>query len=65
MLEIQWTPPYYDKNNTLPFVPTKKEVDALISGCSKKIATILLAMKETGLEYLNLPKFSNRQIMAL
>lgn len=47
-LNIQWTPPFYDNNKTLPFVPTEKEVDALISGCSKKIATTLQALKETG-----------------
>jgi integrase/DNA-directed RNA polymerase subunit RPC12/RpoP len=47
MLSIKWTPPSYGKNNALPFVPTEKEVDALIAGCSKKIATSLLAMKET------------------
>ncbi|MGA3288900.1 MAG: tyrosine-type recombinase/integrase [Candidatus Bathyarchaeia archaeon] len=48
MLSIKWQPPFYYNNRTLPFVPTEKEVDALISGCSKKIATSLLAMKETG-----------------
>lgn len=48
MLSINWQPPFYDNNKTLPFVPTEKEVDALISGCSKKISTSLLVMKETG-----------------
>ncbi len=48
MLAIKWEPPYYENKESLPFVPTEKEVDALISGCSKKIATSLLAMKETG-----------------
>lgn len=48
MLKIQWQPPIYDKNNSLPFIPTEKEVDALISACSKKISTTLLALKETG-----------------
>ena len=48
MLNIPWQPPIYDKNNSLPFIPTEKEVDALISGCSKKISTTLLALKETG-----------------
>jgi integrase len=47
-LNIQWIPPFYDNNKTLPWVPTEKEVDALISGCPKKIATSLLALKETG-----------------
>jgi integrase len=48
MLKIPWNPPFYDKNKTLPFIPTEKEIDALIAGCSKKIATSLLALKETG-----------------
>lgn len=48
MLGIKWIPPFYDNNKTLPFIPTEKEVDALISGCSKKIAISLLALKETG-----------------
>jgi len=45
---IKWTPPYYKNNPTLPFIPTEKEIDALISGTSKKISTTLLALKETG-----------------
>jgi integrase len=48
MLSIKWNPPYYHNNKTLPFVPTEKEVDALISGTSKKISVSLLALKETG-----------------
>jgi len=39
MLTLQWTPPFYDKNKTLPFVPTEKEIESLISGTSKKIST--------------------------
>lgn len=48
MLKIEWKPPFYQTIKPLPFVPYEKEVDALISGCSKKIATVLLALKETG-----------------
>jgi len=48
MLKIQWRPPFYDKNKTLPFVPTEKEIEALISGTSKKVSTSLQALKETG-----------------
>jgi integrase len=48
MLCLKWTAPFYDKNQSLPFIPTEKEVDALISGTSKKISTTLLALKETG-----------------
>ena len=36
MLSINWQPPFYDNNKTLPFVPTEKEVDALVAGVAKK-----------------------------
>jgi integrase len=49
MLDLKWKAPYYKNDESLPFVPTEKEVDALISGCSTKIATILLLLKETGI----------------
>jgi len=48
MENIPFTPPYYQNNNTLPFVPTEKEIEALISGTSKKISISLQALKETG-----------------
>lgn len=48
MQNIQWNAPFYDNNKTLPFVPTEKEIEALISGTSKKISTTLQALKETG-----------------
>jgi integrase len=48
MLGIRWEIPYYKKNETLPFVPTEKEIDALISGTSKKVSITLQALKETG-----------------
>jgi integrase len=48
MLKIQWQPPFYESKEKLPFVATEKEIDALISGCGKKIASCILALKETG-----------------
>jgi len=48
MKSIQWTIPNYPKNETLPFVPTEKEIDALIDGTCKKISIVLQALKETG-----------------
>lgn len=48
MKGIAWNPPYYEYKAHLPFVPTEKEVDALIAGCSKKVGTCILALKETG-----------------
>ena len=49
MKAIQWTPTaIYPKNETLPFVPTEKEIDALINGTSLKVSVALQALKETG-----------------
>ena len=48
MKGIKWEVPYYKKNETLPFVPTEKEIDALIAGTSKKVSITLQALKETG-----------------
>jgi len=45
---IKWEIPYYKKNETIPFVPTEKEIDALIAGTSKKVSITLQALKETG-----------------
>ena len=49
MLKISWKPPICKPLGKLPFVPLEKEVDALIAGCSKKVATSLQLMKETGM----------------
>jgi len=48
MKGIQWTAPIYMRDETLPFVPTEKEIDALINGTAKKLSTALQALKETG-----------------
>lgn len=48
MLGIKWEIPYYKKNETLPFIPTEKEIDALIAGTSTKVSITLHALKETG-----------------
>jgi len=48
MKGITWTKPNYQRNETLPFVPTEKEIDALINGTGKKVSTVLQALKETG-----------------
>ncbi len=49
MLNISWKPPICKPLGKLPFVPLEKEVDTLIAGCSKKVATSLQLMKETGM----------------
>lgn len=46
---IQWNRPKYRGTAKLPFIPLESEIDALIAYCGKKISTILLLLKETGM----------------
>jgi integrase len=48
MLGRKWDPPRYKPVETLPFIPTEQELDALIAGCSKRISAFLQGLKETG-----------------
>jgi integrase len=48
MKNIQWTPPQYKRDETLPFIPTEKEIEALINGTGNKTSTALQTLKETG-----------------
>jgi integrase/recombinase XerD len=49
MIGLEWKPPRYKPVQKLPFVPHEKEIDALIAGCGKKVATSLQLLKETGM----------------
>jgi len=49
MMHIQWEPPCYMHVKSLPFIPSEKEIDALIAGMSKKVATSIQLLKETGM----------------
>ena len=42
-----WNTPRYRIAQKLPFIPTEKEIDALIAGCGKKTSTFLQLLKET------------------
>jgi integrase len=44
---LKWTMPRYRFDRKLPFVPLESEVDALISACGRKTATMLQLLKET------------------
>jgi integrase len=45
-----WKAPRYTARSPIPeFIPTEQELDQLIAGCGKKTATILQAVKETGM----------------
>jgi integrase len=43
-----WQKPKYIWSQKLPFIPLESEIDQLIAGCSKTIATVLQTIKETG-----------------
>jgi integrase len=43
-----WIPPRYKQAQTLPFIPTEEELNALIATCGKKLSTMLQTLKETG-----------------
>jgi integrase len=46
---IPFKAPRYQQQEKIPFIPLEQEIDALIAGCSRKIATILQLLKETGM----------------
>jgi integrase len=46
---ISWERPKYRQSEPLPFCPHESELDALISNCGKKTATLLKLLKETAM----------------
>jgi len=49
MVGGKWEAPRYKGIAKLPFIPKETEIDQLISGCSKRMATFLQSLKETGM----------------
>jgi integrase len=45
---IKWERPRYKGLRKLPFIPHEREIDDLIAGCNRYIATFLQVIKETG-----------------
>jgi len=45
---LTWEKPKYRAIEKLPFIPTEKEIDSLISGCSKQMTAFLQVLKESG-----------------
>jgi integrase len=45
---IRWDRPRYRRIERLPFVPSELDIDQLVGGFSKRLATIVLFVKETG-----------------
>jgi integrase len=46
---IHFDKPKYRQEETLPFIPTEAEIDALIAGSNPKLAAVLQLIKETGM----------------
>jgi integrase len=44
----KWNPPLYQCIRKIPFIPKETEIDQLIAGCTKRMATFLQTLKETG-----------------
>lgn len=51
-----WKEPKYTQENPLPFIPTEAEIDSLISSGTRKTATLLQLLKETGARIGEIPK---------
>ncbi len=45
---LQWQPPKYKPVDNAPYIPTEAEIDSLISGSGRVLATFLQFLKETG-----------------
>ena len=48
MVGGKWESPLYQCVRKVPFIPKETEIDQLIAGCSKRMATFLQILKETG-----------------
>jgi integrase len=51
MLGLTWDKPHYKQEEKLPLIPTEHDIDQLIAGCGRKVATFLQLLKETGIRY--------------
>ena len=49
MQGLTWQVPIYKPVEKIPFIPTEKEIDNLISGCGRKTSAYLLLLKETAM----------------
>ena len=48
MSGLIWDKPHYNPRESLPFIPTEKEIDQLTMGCGLKVRCFLQGLKETG-----------------
>jgi integrase len=46
---LAWEKPKCTVTRGIPFIPTEAEIDALIAGCSTRVATFLQVLKETAM----------------
>ena len=45
---VSFTKPRYRRIDKVPFLPTEAEIDQLIGGCSRRVGSFLLFLKDTG-----------------
>jgi integrase len=48
-VKIPFQKPIYRRTQRLPFIPLEREIDDLISGCNRRVATFLQVLKETAI----------------
>jgi integrase len=53
---MKWEKPHFQEEEKLPFIPQEKEIDELISGSGKRLATFLQLLKETGIRTIEARK---------
>jgi len=47
--DLKWEKPKCTVTRGIPFIPTEAEIDALVAGCSTRVATFLQMLKETAM----------------
>lgn len=45
----KWSPPHYQEEQKLPWIPLEDEINALIAGCSMRVSAFLQTMKENAI----------------
>jgi len=62
--EIRWNRPSYKWDRKIPLIPTRENINKIISASTRKYATIFTILAETGLEGMELAKTHRKQIDA-
>ncbi len=60
--KVEWKQPKYETEETLPFIPQEKEIDALIAATNTVTSTALQLLKETGARGIEITKLQWQDI---